>query len=125
MTVTALPLPFETPAPVKGQKCLYEFILDDAFNWLEAAAPRSVHAVVTDPPFGLVEFSSQQLRKRRDGHGGVWRQPIHNILVSAGGLKKPPRTGVTLRCSAEVSIPDRLAGIPQTGTLTAGCRGLA
>lgn len=75
MTVTALPLPFETPAPVKGQKCLYEFILDDAFNWLEAAAPRSVHAVVTDPPFGLVEFSSQQLRKRRDGHGGVWRQP--------------------------------------------------
>ena len=75
MTVTTQPLPFETPAPVKGQKGLYEFILDDAFNWLEAAAPHSVHAVVTDPPFGLVEFSSQQLRKRRDGHGGVWRQP--------------------------------------------------
>ena len=56
MTVTALP--FETPAHVKSQKGLYEFILDDAFNWLEAAAPHSVHAVVTDPPFGLVEFSS-------------------------------------------------------------------
>ena len=51
-------LPFETPAHVKSQKGLYEFILDDAFNWLEAAAPHSVHAVVTDPPFGLVEFSS-------------------------------------------------------------------
>ena len=34
-----------------------------------------MHAVVTDPPFGLVEFSSEQLRKRRDGTGGVWRLP--------------------------------------------------
>ena len=73
MTVTALP--FEPPAPVKGKQRLYEFILDDAFNWLAAAEPRSVQAVVTDPPFGLVEFSSAQLRKRRDGTGGVWRLP--------------------------------------------------
>ena len=70
-----IPLPFETPTGVQYNEYRYEFILDDAFDWLAHADPCSVHAVVTDPPFGLVEFSSEQLRKRRDGNGGVWRMP--------------------------------------------------
>lgn len=32
-------------------------ILGDAFNWLENAEPNSIHAVVTDPPYGLVEYT--------------------------------------------------------------------
>ncbi|MYA41383.1 MAG: site-specific DNA-methyltransferase [Gemmatimonadetes bacterium] len=54
---------------------LYEFIHGDAFGWLEAAAPKSIHAVVTDPPYGLVEYTPEELKKRRNGKGGIWRQP--------------------------------------------------
>ncbi len=34
-----------------------------------------MHAVVTDPPYGLVEYRSDQQRKLRAGRGGVWRIP--------------------------------------------------
>ena len=47
----------------------------DAFEWLEKAEPNSVHAVVTDPPYGLVEYTPHQLEKLREGRGGVWRLP--------------------------------------------------
>jgi site-specific DNA-methyltransferase (adenine-specific) len=30
---------------------------------------------VTDPPYGLVEYSPQQLEKMQNGRGGVWRIP--------------------------------------------------
>ncbi|MCZ6817287.1 MAG: DNA methyltransferase [Planctomycetota bacterium] len=47
----------------------------DAFEWLERAESRSIHAVVTDPPYGLVEYTHRELEKRRNGRGGVWRIP--------------------------------------------------
>ena len=47
----------------------------DCFDWLRACAPRSVHAVVTDPPYGLVEYTRAQQAKLREGRGGVWRIP--------------------------------------------------
>ena len=50
-------------------------VLGDAFEWLENAAPNSIHAVVTDPPYGLVEYTPVQLEKMRVGCGGVWRMP--------------------------------------------------
>ena len=53
----------------------YEIHRIDAFEWLSQAAPRSVHAVVTDPPYGLVEYTPQELRKMKLGRGGVWRIP--------------------------------------------------
>ena len=53
----------------------YELHSSDAFDWLAGASTNSIHAVVTDPPYGLVEFSEDQLAKRRNGNGGVWRIP--------------------------------------------------
>ena len=53
----------------------YEIVFTDAFEWLAQAEPRSVHAVVTDPPYGLVEYTPRQLSKLRSGRGGVWRIP--------------------------------------------------
>lgn len=47
----------------------------DAFDWLRKARRNSIHAVVTDPPFGVLEYTPDQLAKRRNGHGGVWRIP--------------------------------------------------
>lgn len=53
----------------------YEVFCADAFDWLAKAAPCSIHAVVTDPPYGLVEYRPDQLEKRKNGKGGVWRIP--------------------------------------------------
>ncbi|MBI4716468.1 MAG: site-specific DNA-methyltransferase [Planctomycetes bacterium] len=53
----------------------YELHCVDAFEWLAAAKPRSIHAVVTDPPYGLLEYSPRELEKLRSGRGGVWRIP--------------------------------------------------
>ena len=52
-----------------------EVVQTDAFEWLSAAKPNSIHAVVTDPPYGLVEYTPEELEKRRNGSGGVWRIP--------------------------------------------------
>lgn len=35
----------------------------------------SVHAVVTDPPYSVVEFQTAHVEKMRDGTGGIWRIP--------------------------------------------------
>lgn len=35
----------------------------------------SVHAIVTDPPYGLKEYTAPEKQKLRKGRGGVWRIP--------------------------------------------------
>jgi hypothetical protein len=68
----------------------------DCFEWLGEQPENSIHAVVTDPPYGLVEYSPQQQEKLHKGKGGDlansagvrWRKAfaaaaLHG-LVSAG-----------------------------------------
>ena len=50
-------------------------INDDCFSWMERQKPNSIHAVVTDPPYGLHEYSEEQQQKLRARKGGVWRIP--------------------------------------------------
>jgi DNA modification methylase len=50
-------------------------VLADCLEWLEGHERNSIHAVVTDPPYGLSEYTEEQQRKLRDGKGGVWRIP--------------------------------------------------
>jgi site-specific DNA-methyltransferase (adenine-specific) len=57
----------------------------DCFDWLGSPADNSVHAVVTDPPYGLHEYTPEQQRKLRSGKGGVWRVP-----PSFDGNKRSP-----------------------------------
>jgi len=47
----------------------------DCFDWLPQQPDNSIHAVVTDPPYGLHEYSPEQQAKLRKGRGGVWRIP--------------------------------------------------
>lgn len=54
---------------------LYELVRADALAWLALREPNSLHAVVTDPPYGLVEYKPKELEKMREGRGGVWRIP--------------------------------------------------
>ena len=60
------------PAIVSGKAVLYQ---EDCFEWLEHCRANSIHAVVTDPPYGLVEYTEKEQRKLRNGKGGVWRIP--------------------------------------------------
>ena len=48
---------------------------EDCFSWIERQPECSVHAVVTDPPYGLYEYTEEQQSKLRAGKGGVWRIP--------------------------------------------------
>ena len=48
---------------------------DDCFSWIERQSHNSIHAVVTDPPYGLHEYTDEQQHKLRVGKGGVWRIP--------------------------------------------------
>ncbi len=51
------------------------FYHDDCLDWLERRENESIHAVVTDPPYGLHEYAPEQQAKLRAGQGGVWRIP--------------------------------------------------
>ena len=72
----------------------YKLVYGDCFNWLSAQAENSIHAVITDPPFSLLEYHEEQIKKLRAGRGGVWRIPPK----FDGCLRKPlPRFTVLSR----------------------------
>lgn len=52
-----------------------QLVAADCFEWLGQRQPASIHAVVTDPPYGLVEYSEKEQAKLRNGKGGIWRIP--------------------------------------------------
>src|SRR6266404_9639940 len=47
----------------------------DCLEWLSRIPENSLHAIVTDPPYGVKEYDLDQLEKRAAGSGGVWRIP--------------------------------------------------
>jgi site-specific DNA-methyltransferase (adenine-specific) len=47
----------------------------DCFEWLDRLPENSLHAIVTDPPYGVKEYAFDQIEKRANGNGGVWRIP--------------------------------------------------
>ncbi len=74
---SALPWPLPDipafPPPFRFGKAQLD--LGDCFDWLAAQPDRSLHAVVTDPPYGIKEYTPVELEKLRAGRGGVWRLP--------------------------------------------------
>lgn len=75
-----------------------ELVCADAFEWLADAAPNSIHAVVTDPPYGLIEYTESELAKLRRGRGGVWRIP-----PSFDGCRRSPLPRFTVLSDADKS----------------------
>jgi DNA modification methylase len=49
--------------------------LADCLAWMDQQPSNSVHAIVTDPPYGLKEYTAPEKHKLRRGKGGVWRIP--------------------------------------------------
>ncbi len=60
------------PVATIGKAKLYQA---DCFEWLASEPPSSIHACVTDPPYGLVEYTETEQQKLRTGKGGIWRIP--------------------------------------------------
>ncbi|MCR2833457.1 DNA-methyltransferase [Parerythrobacter lacustris] len=54
----------------------YQIFNADAFEWMNEQPQGSVHAIVTDPPYGLKEYTESETKKLRNGNkGGIWRIP--------------------------------------------------
>lgn len=69
----------------------------DCFEWLRQQPENSIHAVVTDPPYGLVEYAPKQQEKLRNGKGGIWRIP-----PAFDGNKRSPLPRFTVLSRDEV-----------------------
>lgn len=64
---------------------LHSIVCGDGIAWMDAREPRSAHAIVTDPPFSLKEFSCEEKAKLRLGRGGIWRIP-----PTLNGVRRAP-----------------------------------
>ena len=51
------------------------YVRSDVLHWLADLPANSIHAVVTDPPYGMIEYDDKNHQKLRQGRGGVWRIP--------------------------------------------------
>ncbi len=60
-------------------------LLADCVEWMNKLPSNSIHAIVTDPPYGIKEYQKEQLEKRTNGNGGIWRIP-----PSFDGHKRSP-----------------------------------
>ena len=74
-------------------------IQGDAARWLVNVPDNSIHAVVTDPPYGVIEYNGINQEKLRSGKGGVWRIP-----PSVDGIKRSPLPRFTV-----LSATDRIS----------------
>jgi DNA modification methylase len=54
---------------------LSRIVYADCFEWLSRIPENSIHAIVTDPPYGVKEYEFDQIEKRSNGNGGIWRIP--------------------------------------------------
>jgi site-specific DNA-methyltransferase (adenine-specific) len=93
------------PAPTRFRSRAFGrsvLVLADSGDWLKTQEADSIHAVVTDPPYGLVEYSPEQQEKLRNGKGGIWRIP-----PSFDGAKRSPLPRFT------VLTPDDLRSLEE------------
>ena len=106
---TASPQPGPSQAAVPARDAIREhsfdrarLVLDDCNAWLDRQAANSIHAVLTDPPYGLLEYSEAEQDKLRDGKGGVWRIP-----PSFDGAKRSPLPRFTVLKPEDLATLDR------------------
>jgi DNA modification methylase len=78
----------------------------DALEWLDEVPEDSVSGIVTDPPYGLIEYEDKDHSKLREGRGGVWRMP-----PAIGGAERSPVPRFTVLTDADRK---RLEGFFQT-----------
>lgn len=70
----------------------------NAMDWLAVQPARSIHGVVTDPPYGLREYDADQVAMRSRGKGGIWRIP-----PAFDGAVRAPLPRFTVLTAAELA----------------------
>lgn len=71
----------------------------DCLEWLSQIPDNSIHAIVTDPPYGIKEYEVEQLTKMTNSSGGIWRIP-----PSFDGHQRSPLPRFTALTSKERTI---------------------
>ena len=90
----------KVPQPGSFRSCTFgrtTLLEADCFEWLRQQPENSIHAVVSDPPYGLVEYAPEQQEKLRNGKGGIWRIP-----PAFDGTKRSPLPRFTVLSHGEV-----------------------
>ena len=64
------PYILDYPAASLGASTL---IQADCIEWMGRIPPQSIHAIVTDPPYGIKEYEVEQIEKRASGRGASGR----------------------------------------------------
>lgn len=77
----------------------YELVEGDCFAWMAQRHPNTIHAIVTDPPYGLKEYTPEETAKLRRGKGGVWRIP-----PALGGCTRRPLPRFTVLSEDEKRV---------------------
>jgi site-specific DNA-methyltransferase (adenine-specific) len=76
----------------------YSLYRSDCLEWMDRQCENYVQAIVTDPPYGLKEYSPDEKRKLRSRRGGVWRIP-----PSYDGCQRSPVPRFTVLTEADLS----------------------
>lgn len=87
------------PSVSFGRSILYQC---DCIEWLRGRPACTIHAVVTDPPYGLHEYSPREQRKLRARRGGVWRIP-----PAFDGVERSPLPRFTVLTPDDLAALDR------------------
>ena len=94
-------LQFEPQIPAKSVTAgLYSIHNVNAFDWMKQQPLNSIHAVVTDPPYGLLEYTEKELVKLKKGRGGVWRIPP----AFDGAKRRPLPRFTVLTCKDKIAL---------------------
>jgi DNA modification methylase len=76
----------------------YSLYRADCLEWMDRQHETRVQAIVTDPPYGLKEYTSDEKRKLRSKRGGVWRIP-----PSYDGCKRSPVPRFTVLTGSDLT----------------------
>jgi DNA modification methylase len=74
----------------------YSLYQADCVEWMDRQPENHVHAIVTDPPYGLKEYTPDEKRKLRSRRGGIWRIP-----PSFDGCQRSPVPRFTVLTEAD------------------------
>jgi len=92
-------------APRRHLSARVSCLREDARTWLALLPECSVHAVLTDPPYGLTEYHAREQRKLRAGCGGVWRIPPR-----FDGARRRPLPRFTVLSARELAVLEEFFG---------------
>lgn len=76
----------------------YNLFNDDCISWMKRRSSNSIHAIITDPPYGIKEYTEAETKKMRNGRGGVWRIP-----PALDGYKRNPVPRFTILNQKDIS----------------------